>query len=179
MKHSMYYVAVVCPVEVDEKILQFKYWMKDQFGCIVALKSPAHITLIPPFWLEQTKEAELQQALQSLGINIAEAEINLQGFSHFNKRVLFVNVKENPVLGEIKQQTEKHFIQVFPDSIKTDDRSFHPHITIANRDLKPSDFLKAWEHFAKKDFKEIFRTGTISLLKLGTDKWNIIGEKNW
>jgi 2'-5' RNA ligase len=179
VKHNMYYVAIVCPAEVNEKILPFKYWMKEQFGCIVALKSPAHITLIPPFWLEQTREAELQQALQSLAINIDETEINLQGFSHFNKRVLFINIKENPQLKEIKKQAEEHFIQMFPDSIKADDRAFHPHVTIANRDLRPSDFLKAWEHFAKKDFKEIFRTGTISLLKLEPDKWNVIGEKNW
>jgi 2'-5' RNA ligase len=175
----MYYVAIVCPADINEKILKFKYWMKEQFGCIVALKSPAHITLIPPFWLEQEKETSLQQTLQSLSINIDEAEINLQGFSHFNKRVLFIHVKENPALEEIKQKTEKHFIQMVGDSIKTDDRNFHPHITIANRDLKPADFLKAWEHFAKKDFKEIFRAGTISLLKLGPDKWNVIGEKTW
>jgi 2'-5' RNA ligase len=103
----------------------------------------------------------------------------LRGFSHFNKKVLFINVNENRALEEIKRQTEKHFIQMFRDSIKTDDHAFHPHITIANRDLKPADFIKAWEHFAKKDFKEMFQIRSISLLKLGPDKWNVIGEKNW
>jgi len=151
--------------------------MKEQFGCVVALKSPAHITLIPPFWLEQEKETALQHTLQSLPINIDEAGINLQGFSHFNKRVLFIHVKENPALEEIRQQTEKHFIQMFGNSIKAGNRPFHPHITIANRDIKPSDFIKAWEYFVKKDFKEMFRVKSISLLKLGPDKWNVIGEK--
>src|SRR5436189_5836537 len=129
-KHSMYYVAIVCPAEVNEKVLQFKYWMKEQFGCVVALRSPAHITLIPPFWLEQPRETVLQQTLQSLTINMTDPEINLQGFSHFNKKVLFINVKEDPALEEIKRQTEKHFIQEFSSSIKTDDRAFHPHVTI-------------------------------------------------
>jgi 2'-5' RNA ligase len=82
-------------------------------------------------------------------------------------------------LEEIKQQTGRHFIKMFGDSIKTDDRAFHPHITIANRDLKPSDFIKAWEHFAKNDFNEMFQIRSISLLKLGPDKWNVVGEKNW
>jgi 2'-5' RNA ligase len=175
----MYYVAIVCPADVNEKVLQFKYWMKEQFGCVVALKSPAHITLIPPLWLEQSEETILQQTLQSLSININRADIHLQDFSHFNKRVLFINVKENPALAEIKQQTEKHFIQMPGNAIKTDDRAFHPHITIANRDLKPADFVKAWQHFAKKNFKEMFQVKSISLLKLGPDKWNVIGEKNW
>ena len=178
-KHSMYYVAIVCHPKVNEKVLQFKYWMKEQFGCVVALKSPAHITLIPPFWLEEKKEAELQQALQSLSININEPEIYLEGFSHFSNRVLFIHVKENLALEEIKRQTEVYFIQQFIDSIKTDDRPFHPHVTIANRDLNPSDFIKAWEYFSKKEFKETFRTRSISLLKLGPDKWNVIGERKW
>lgn len=175
----MYYVAIVCHAEVNEKVLQFKYWMKEKFGCVVALKSPAHITLIPPFWLEETREAALQQALQSFSTNGNQLEIRLEGFSHFNKRVLFILVKENLALEEIKKQTEKHFIQQFGEIIKTDDRPFHPHVTIANRDLKPFDFTKAWEHFSKKDFKETFRWVTISLLKLGSDKWNVIGEKKW
>jgi 2'-5' RNA ligase len=178
-KHGMYYIAIVCHAEVNEKVLQFKYWMKEQFGCVVALKSPAHITLIPPFWLEERRETDLLQTLQSFSTNIDQLEINLKDFSHFNKRVLFINVKENSELEEIKKQTEKHFIQLFGETIKIDDRPFHPHVTIANRDLKPFDFIKAWEHFSKKKFKETFRSGTISLLKLGPDKWNVIGEKKW
>jgi 2'-5' RNA ligase len=179
LTRSMYYLAIVCPAEVNEKVLQFKFRMKEQFGCVVALRSPAHITLIPPFWLEEAKETELLQALQTFSIDLDKPEINLEGFSHFSKRVLFINVKENAALEEIKKQTEKYFIKQFGDCIKTDDRPFHPHVTIANRDLKPSDFIKAWEHFSKKEFKKTFSAQTISLLKLGPDKWNIIGEKKW
>jgi 2'-5' RNA ligase len=178
-KHSMYFIAIVCHAEVNEKVLQFKLWIKEQFGCVVALRSPAHITLLPPFWLEEPGEKKLQQTLQSFSMNMDEVEINLQAFSHFSNRVLFINVKENPALEKIKQQTEKHFVQLFGDLIKTDGRPFHPHVTIANRDIKPSDFIKAWEHFSNKEFKETFRTRIISLLKLSPDKWNIIGEKKW
>jgi 2'-5' RNA ligase len=178
-KHSMYYVAIVCHAEVNEKVLQFKYWMKEQFGCVVALKSPAHITLIPPFWLEEKRETDLLQTLQLFSTSLDQFDIHLQGFSHFGNRVLFIPVKKNPALDEIKKQTEKHFISLLGDCIKTDDRPFHPHVTIANRDMKPSDFIRAWEHFSKKEFTETFRSGTISLLKLGPDRWNVIGRKDW
>jgi 2'-5' RNA ligase len=175
----MYFAAVLCPAEVDRKVLEYKNWMKDQFGCIVALKSPAHITLIPPFWLEKAKEALLLETLLSFTSDIDELTIHLVDFSHFGKKVLFVNVKENPAIEELKNQTEDHFIRSFGGVINKDDRPFHPHITIANRDMKPSDFIKAWDRFAKERFSETFRTGTISLLKLSPGKWNIIGEKRF
>lgn len=56
-KHNMYFVAIVCPGQINEKVEQFKQWMKDRFGCVVAMKSPAHITLIPPFWLAHEMQA--------------------------------------------------------------------------------------------------------------------------
>ena len=177
--HSMFFVAIICPPSVDKKVLQYKRLMKEQFGCIVALKSPAHITLIPPFWLEDEREKALVDTLQLFSSDIDTLKIHLNGFSHFGKRVLFVKVNENPALEEVKKQVENHFIKVFNDVFKKGDRTFHPHVTIANRDIKPSDFLTAWQYFSQKEFNEIFPGITISLLKLSSGQWNIIGEKTW
>lgn len=175
----MYYVALICPPEVDKKVEQHKYWMKDQFGCVVALNSPAHITLIPPFWLAETGETELINTVQSFTSDLAELDIQLDNFSHFGKKVLIIGVKENPALEEIKKPVELHFIRVFGDVIQADSRPFHPHITMANRDIKLSDFEKAWDHFSKKTFQASFRTKTISLLKLRSGIWNTIADKIW
>lgn len=176
--HSMYYVAVLCPPEIDKQILEYKRWMKERFGCVVALKSPAHITLIPPFWLEEEKEAMLQQTCTSFTCELPELTIGIHGFSHFNKKVLHAVVAGNPVIEELKKLVEVHFVSSF-DIIKKDERPFHPHITIATRDLKPSDFIRAWDYFSKKEFTASFASQTISLLKLSEDKWKLIKEKNW
>jgi 2'-5' RNA ligase len=175
----MYFVAILCPPAVDEKLQQYKYWMKERFGSVVALKSPSHITLIQPFWFERDKEGILKRLLQDFTSDMDELEIQLEGFSHFGKRVLFAAVRENHSLEEVKKQAEDHFAESCHDIVKKDDRPFHPHITIANRDLKPGDFEKAWQHFSEKPFTEAFRTQTISLLKLTDGKWNVISEKRW
>lgn len=175
----MYYAAIICPAQINDKVLQYKQWMKEQFGCTAALKSPAHITLVPPFWFETAKENELLQTLQSFTSVINHLEIHLYGFSHFGKRVLFIGVPENFNLNRIKNETEGHFTSAFAQSIKKDDRPFHPHVTIATRDMKPSHFEKAWEYFSRHKFDETFTTKTISLLKLGDGKWNVPGEKDW
>src|SRR6201988_3109775 len=148
--HNMYFVAIVCPPATDKDVLQFKNWMNEQFGCVVALKSPAHITLIPPFWLDESEEEKLLETLQNFTSDRDELEIQLDGFSKFGKRVLFICVLEDPDLGIIKKETENHFVKTFADVIEKDDRPFHPHVTIANRDLKPGDLEKAWQHFEKK-----------------------------
>lgn len=177
--HSMYYMAVVCPTVVNEKIHQYKEWMRDRFGCTVALKSAAHITLIPPFWLENTKEHDLIDTLNSFHSPTAAFTIALNGFSHFSNRVIFIAVEENHQLGALRKATEDHFIIPFHDSIKPDDRPFHPHVTIANRDIKPGDFKKAWDHFAQKHFQEVFEANTVSLLKLSPGKWQVIAERKF
>ncbi len=177
--YNMYYVAIICPDEVNKQVEHFKHWMKDQFGCVAALKSPAHITLIPPFWLAETRENDLTNTVLSFTSDLPDLELQLDNFDHFGKKVLTIGVKENPALAEIKKQVEQHFIQAFEEVIRADNRPFHPHITIANRDMKPSNFLEAWAHFSTKSFQAIFTANMVSLLKLGPEKWSVVSEINW
>ena len=175
----MYFVAILCPPPLNEKVQQLKYWMKERFGSVVALRSPAHITLIQPFWFEEEKERDLKRSLQEFTSDMDELEIQLDGFSHFGIKVLFAAVRKNNSLEELKKQAEVHFVNSYSGIVKKDDRPFHPHITIANRDLKPGDFEKAWSHFSERSFTDEFSSKTISLLRLTEGKWIVISEKQW
>lgn len=175
----MYFIAVVCPDDINQKILSFKYRMRDLFGCIVALKSPAHITLIPPFWLNQEEEANLLAALHSFQQPKEQINIQLNGFSHFSNRVLFVQVEQNASLALLKSDVELHFTAVFPEIIQKDNRPFHPHVTIANRDMSPAAFLKSWGHFSKEKYHATFPVSSLSLLKLVEGKWQVIASCNF
>ena len=175
----MYYIAVLCSPVIDDKIQAHKLWMRDRFGCIVALRSAAHITLIPPFWLVNEKEQLLLETLHAIQISTPAFTIPIKNFSHFGNKVIFAAVEENHMLVSLRKTTEDHFIIPFHDSIKPDDRPFHPHVTIANRDIKPGDFIKAWTHFEKLRFEETFIASKISLLKLSPGKWNVIGEQTF
>lgn len=175
----MYFIAIVCPAELNNKILAFKRWMRDQFGCIVALRSPAHITLIPPFWIAEDMESELMEIVSNFKTNKEKVCVETSGFSHFGKRVLFVALKEEPSLNDLKNEVENYFLAELGDVIGKEERPFHPHITIANRDMKPSDFVKAWDHFSERSFHENFHAVSISLLRLYPDGWKVIAEKKW
>ncbi len=177
--YCMYYVAVLCPPAIESRVEQHKLWMRDRFGCTVALKSAAHITLVTPFWLDRLSEQTLLETLETVHTNQPPVEIQLQSFSHFSNRVLFIKVKEDASLNILRKEVEDHFIQAFDNAIKPDERPFHPHITIANRDMKPGDFDEAWQHFEKEEFEESFQTNTLSLLKLTEGKWTFLAEKQY
>ena len=177
--HSMYFVAVVCPVEIEKKVHHLKVWMRDHYGSKVALRSPAHITLVPPFWLDQEKENTLLDDFMSFHSELTPFEISLDGFSHFSNRVIFVSLKENESLQHLQLESVIHFRKYLTGIKAEDDRPFTPHVTIANRDHKPGDFKKAWEHFARLKLEESFLSGQLSLLKLGNEGWKVVKEKPW
>lgn len=177
--HKMYFIAIVCPDAINEKVLQCKLWMQQQFGCKAALKSPAHITLVAPFYFDITREPELIIAIKNFEHNHLPLPVQLKDFAHFGKRVIFIQLNENKELGLLHLRINNYFNLLFPGAIKKESRPFHPHVTIANRDVKPSAFEKAWEYFSKRKFEESFTSNTISLLKLVDDKWNVIAQKYW
>lgn len=168
---QMYFVAIVMPAGLDKKILEFQKWMAAKYNCNVALKSPAHITIVPPFWMEQEKEEQLKAALQNITETIQPFVICTDDFSAFKPRTLFVSIKDNQQLKQVKTKTDDHFKSTC-FKIKTDDRSFHPHITIATRDLRKKDFADAWPYFGNKSFEEAFEASGLSLLKHNGSTWD-------
>ena len=181
MDHSdayyMYYLAILCPPSLDKKILVYKHWMRDQFGCTAALKSPAHITLIPPCWISRNREPALLHLLDQFETKSSPGEIYLSGFSAFSKNVLFVSVLHNPSLIEIRNNFIAHFRKEFTKEISADEKAFHPHITIATRDMKPAQFDKAREYFSGISFEESFIPLSVSIMKLLNGSWYQIAEK--
>jgi 2'-5' RNA ligase len=167
-------MAVVAPEDVDAKIKKWKEYMKERFRCTVALKSPAHITLIPPFWFDASYEEEMKSLLKGFAIGKKGFPLELDGFGSFPPRVLFVKVKDSDALDQLRNQLEDYLIQHSQLPVKKETRSFHPHITIANRDLMKRDYVPAWEHFRNLKYSAGFTVKDVSLLKHDGIRWQKI-----
>lgn len=157
---ALYFVALIPPEENKAQVLEWKHYMRDAFGCKVALKSPAHITLIPPF--ESKQEVVLPK------IEFQPFTVYLKNFNSFESNVIFVDVLPNEEL----QQLRERVVEIM--HAKKESRFFHPHITIANRDLKQADFPKAWKHFNNLTYETSFLADKISLLKHNGQHWVIV-----
>lgn len=171
---NMYYLALVAPEEINRQVLQWKNWMRDQHKCVAALKSPAHITLIPPFWMSSDLEKKLFNQLDSFAQKQQSFHIELLNFSSFKPKVIFVAVVPNKVLNSLKIVIENYFVKTELFPIRKDERSFHPHITIATRDLYKKSFNEAWNFFEKKEFDAGWKADNISILRHNKKNWDVI-----
>jgi 2'-5' RNA ligase len=169
---QMYFIAIVLPKDLDEKILHYKKWMQEKYSCKTGLKSPAHITIAPPFWMEENREAELINDIEKLSSQTSSFAVATNNFSSFGQRTLFIAIKENEKLKGFKKLSDA-FFRNSDYGMKIETRPFHPHITIATRDLHKKDFLDAWEHFSGKAFREEFSATGLSLLKHNGRLWDV------
>jgi 2'-5' RNA ligase len=170
----MYFIAIVLPQHLNEKILKYKNMMLEKYNCKVGLKSPAHITLIPPFWMEEEKEKQLLTDIDLLSNQFHPFSISTNNFSAFKPRTIFITVAANDQLNQVKKIADDFFKSNSFYKIKIDERSFHPHITIATRDLFKKSFHEIWPWFAEKKFLEEWTTEGLSLLRHNQKNWDVI-----
>jgi len=179
----MYFIAIVLPGELNKKVLRWKNFMHKKFGCKVGLKSPAHITLIPPFWMHEEREQRLTADIDDISAYAHLFTIATKKFSAFKPRTIYVEVVENEKLKFLKAAIDKFFSGA-DYKIKTETRPFHPHITIATRDLHKKDFYEAWTLFETKKFMSEWEAHALSVLRHNSQNWEVIytsafkGNKN-
>lgn len=170
---KMYYMAIVLPEELNQEILEYKNYMHERYECKVGLKSPAHITIIPPFWTDEEKEQEIVNEIDRVSSATMSFDIKTDNFSSFKPRTIFIEVKNNDALDQLKKNAENYFVNK-DYKIRKEDRPFHPHITIATRDLHKKAFAEAWPMFAEKEFEKTFMAKGLSLLKHNGKNWDVI-----
>jgi 2'-5' RNA ligase len=175
--HAKYFIAIVPEGTVFEKAEAIKQNLFNEYKLKGALRSPAHITLHRPFEWKEEKEDLLIDTLKNFKA-CAPFDIELCDFNCFEPRVIFIDVKSNPQLNELHKNLARYCqINLRLLNEINDPRGFHPHITLAFRDLKRSMFYPLWENFKEQQFKGIVNVTGFSLLKL-ENRWKVIKEFN-
>lgn len=100
-------------------------------------------------------------------------KVNLRDFGCFAKRkspVIFLKLAENNSL-QVLHSDLMHLLREtgFPES--ETDLDFHPHMTVANRDLSRHKFKEAWADFKGRSFHAEFNVTAIHLLKHDGKFW--------
>ncbi len=149
--------------------------MKSRFGAGHALKSPAHITLQMPFRRDEKLEETMIESLENFARNESSFTITLNGFDCFTPRVLFVKITEHSPVVELYERF-KEVLQSELGLHKKNTLEFHPHMTIATRDLSAQAFEKAWPEFQKREFEASFEVKSLFLLKHNGKFWDIYRE---
>lgn len=168
-----YFIAIVPPEPLLSEIQKLKNEVYERYNSKGALRSPGHITLHMPFSWREENENNLLKTLQSFCFR-QTFQISLSRYSCFEPKVLFIDVKENDLLVQLQKELVsyvKRNLQLFNQA--DDRRGFHPHITIAFRDLKKVMFYKLWDEYEYRQFEATFECKDFCLLKQINDKWEV------
>lgn len=166
-----YFIAIIIPEPAQNEILSYKNHVAENYNSKAALRSPGHITLHMPFEWKEEKENILIDKLSAFKA-AGPFQAGLKDFGCFAPRVIFVDVVKNEALENFQKQVVIHAkkeLNLFNQSESM--RGFHPHVTIAFRDLKKEMFHKAWDYFKDQKYSVSFSVNSFHLLKHTGKEW--------
>ncbi len=172
-KESLYFLAIIPPKNICEEVYTYKQIAFEKFNSRASLNSPAHITLHMPFKWKNKKEDLLIEKLSEFSFTNFPFSIELNDFNSFTPRVIFINVKESEQLNTLQKNLIRHMrkeLNILNADYKG--RPFHPHMTVAFRDLKKSIFRETEAFFAKEKYHRKFEASQFCLLKHDGKVWH-------
>lgn len=172
LPEQKYFIAIVPPPPLRDEIHALKVRIGTTYGTKGALRSPPHITLHMPFLWNETKEEKMLQSLGDFALSSHRVAITLDGVGSFAPRVVFLAVNENQQLTDLQTRLFRHckvMLNLFNANYK--DRPFHPHVTLAFRDLRKDQFGALWNEIKEQSFNATFEASSITLLKHDGKQW--------
>lgn len=171
-----YFIAIVPEGEIQQNSTELKLKLKENFNLKYALKSPSHITLKMPFNWNEAKEDKLNGLLNSFFDKIKPFDLRYSGFDRFGKRVIFIKVKEDPSLSSLQIGLSKYCKTDLKLVEELSDRAYHPHMTLAFKDIKATQFDLYWDFIKKQKFEARQKVKDIALLKRVDGRWIVVSR---
>ncbi|MCH7414162.1 2'-5' RNA ligase family protein [Belliella sp. R4-6] len=173
-----YFIALVPVGALQEEVTAIKEDLKEKFGLKYALKSPAHVTLKMPFGWNEAKEDNLINSLEIFARNHKSIKLSFQGFGKFGNRVIYIKVKQSEQLGLMQSALAEFCKRELKLVKELSDTNYHPHMTIAFKDMKVKFFEEYWNYTKGLDFNHSVKFDKFSLLKKIDNRWISIKEIN-
>jgi 2'-5' RNA ligase len=176
-KLNHFLIAIIPPLHIESEIYELKEYFKANYNSRASLNSPPHITLHMPFdWKEEKTEGFVED-LTRFSETQNGFSIELKDFGSFAPRVIFVDVLTNPTLLTFQKELHRFCKKEFNlFNAQYRDLPYHPHITLAFRDLKKPEFFKAWKEFEQRTYSATFEVNGFTLLRHDGKQWRIFKE---
>lgn len=172
MKSNLYFLALVPPKPQFQQLQLIKEQFALQYDCKVALRSPPHITLIPPLRLNPGEAVNLEQDLDHWSNDQPGFDLQLDGYGCFSPRVIYLNVITSNELFNFQIEVQQRLNQAGKLSDR-DSLPFKPHLTLGTRDLRKAKFHHAWTDLQNQDIKVGWWVDRITLLKHNGKSWDV------
>ena len=167
-----YFIAVLPPADVSTQARAIQTELSLQYQTLGALRSPPHVTLHMPFNWKERKEQELIERLSGFTTQMKPFTVSLKNYGAFAPRVIYLNVIPSNELVKFQQELTR-FCRINLNLLNATPRDlpYHPHLTLAFRDLKKQEFVKAWEVYRSRPYEADFVVNSIHLLRHEGNEW--------
>lgn len=152
------------PSTLISSLEEERKWMRDNYNCRSGQRTKLHITIIPPFTTDFSKE-NIKRVLNK--VHFSPFVSNVDGFSFFSNRTLFVSIKEKEEWGMLGGTIESAIKELKIERKKND----IPHITIANRDIPLQYIIPIKERYINNEIKASFLVNSFSLFFWNDREW--------
>ena len=168
-----HFIGVLLPEDITCRLEDCRRYMNEVYGCKSGHGTPIHVTLVPPFRLqEEYSTADLISAIEKevlpKGLGFT-AHIN--NFDAFGDRTLFANVVASDAWTTLRDKTVQALLNACPGCTKKDKKPFQPHATVANRDIPVGIMTKALQVMNELNLAEDFPVDNITIFERKGNRW--------
>lgn len=174
-----YFLAIVPIGEFQDQVTNLKLEIKDRFQAKYALKSPGHITVKMPFVYNEAKEEKLIGKLQSFTNDYKPMNLTIGGVKTFGNRVIYLNVDAGKDLYDFQKELKTYCKRELNLVDELSDRNFHPHMTIAFKDINKSQFQNILKFSSEYNLEHKLEVSSIMLLKRVNHSWVLFRKINY
>lgn len=175
-QENLYLLCITPPSDLAFTIDQERRFCAARFGSYEALKPPVHLSLFGVFTVP-AKAYELTDYLSEWISVQPQFSVQIKDFGFFDNKhrpEVYVDVKNNVWLNAFNKGLTRKMLQRFP--YLTTASSFHPHFTLAYKDLSQENFRKAKKYYHQCKFEASFDVKNIALFRHNYKMWEFKHE---
>jgi 2'-5' RNA ligase len=177
MSLNLKLIAIIPPEPLYSDIRNEQTYIAATWGPKRALRTPPHITIIPPMLLNPDEVGWLYGIAYAIAGTVAPFSIQLKNYSSFKPRVIFISPIVSPALSDLHSIWHQAIITRMPHVLaKYPDRPYHPHLTLAHKDVTHTQFDSMWKYYADKPYLASFNADRFCILTHTDDGWSVEKE---
>ena len=102
-KH-LYFIALLPAEPLRGQIYKLKQQFAEQYHSRHALKSPPHVTLVPPFKMSPESAMTFSTSLASFAHSNHVFNVEIEGYGAFAPRVIYLNILKQDALEKLQKK---------------------------------------------------------------------------
>lgn len=167
-------IAIVPPEPVFTEIRKEQEFIAKTWGPKHALRTPPHITIIPPIALTSGQTGWLSGMAYALAGHAVPFTFKLYDFDFFRPKVVYVRPVVSPELQELHDLWHQALLARMPHILdQYPDRPYHPHLTLAHKDVPGAQFEAMRKYYTAKTYRAEFLVDHFCILSHQGEGWVI------